>query len=100
MIVSLFIRYVERIPLIKDLVKKLRNVIAFKLNCDFIVSVSLPSEASYSRLVDKLEMPYVLEQVQEQALEQTEIEADRLLYDKKIGAQLQQQAPYLNCIVR
>ena len=100
MIVSLFIRYVERIPTIKDLVKRLWNDIAFKLDCGFLVSDSVPSEASYSRLVDKLEMPYVLEQVQEQALEQTEIEADRLLYDKKIGAQLQQQAPYLNCIVR
>jgi|SRR5699024_9959386 len=35
MIVALFIRYVERIPTIKDLVKRFRNDIAFKLDCGF-----------------------------------------------------------------
>src|SRR5699024_3642583 len=62
MIVSLFIRYVERIPTIKDLVKRLRNDIAFKMDCGFLVSDNVPSEASYSRLVDKLEASDVLEQ--------------------------------------
>jgi len=69
-IVSLFIRYVERIPTIKELVKRLKNDIAFKLDCGFLVSESVPSEASYSRLVDKLEASNVLEQVQEQVIEQ------------------------------
>lgn len=53
MILSIFIRYVERIPTIKDLVKRLKNNIAFKMDCGFLVSDSVPSEASYSRLVDK-----------------------------------------------
>src|SRR5699024_7267550 len=70
MIVSLFIRYVERIPTIKDLVKRLQNDIAFKLDCGFLVSDSVPSEASYSRLVDKLEASNVLEQAQEQVSDQ------------------------------
>src|SRR5699024_5904028 len=70
MIVSLFIRYVERIPTIKDLVKSLKHDIAFKMDCGFLVSDSVPSEASYSRLVDKLEASNVLEQAQEQVIEQ------------------------------
>src|SRR5699024_10344274 len=55
---------------IKDLVKRLRNDIAFKLDCGFLVSDSVPSEASYSRLVDKLEASNVLEHAQEQVIEQ------------------------------
>jgi len=47
---------VERITAIKDLIKRLRNDIAFKLNCSFLVSESNPSEAFYFRLVDKLEV--------------------------------------------
>jgi len=54
MIISFVVRYVERIPTIKDLIKRLRDDIAFKLNCGFLVSDSIPSEASYSRLVKKL----------------------------------------------
>ncbi|MBU8601116.1 transposase, partial [Virgibacillus pantothenticus] len=50
MIISFAVRYVERIPTIKDLIKRLRYDISFKLNCGFLVSDSVPSEASYSRL--------------------------------------------------
>lgn len=62
MIISLFVRYIERIPMIKDLIKRLKNDIAFKLNCGFLVSDSVPSEASYSRIVTKLAASNVLEQ--------------------------------------
>ncbi|MBB5149017.1 transposase [Ureibacillus thermosphaericus] len=65
MIISAFIRYVERIPTIKDLVK-----LAFKLNCGFLVSDSVPSEASYSRLLSKLSESNVLEKVQEKVVRQ------------------------------
>ena len=65
MIISLFIRYVERIPTIKDLVKRLHHDIAFKVNCGFLVSDGIPSEASYSRLLTKLSESNVLEKVQE-----------------------------------
>src|SRR5690625_4637405 len=48
MTISIFIRYVERIPTIKDLIKRLNNDIAFKLNIVFLVSDNIPSVASYS----------------------------------------------------
>ena len=65
MIISVFIRYVERIPTIKDLVKRLRDDIAFKINCGFLVSDEIPSESSYSRLLTKLSESNVLEESQE-----------------------------------
>src|SRR5699024_5643607 len=65
MINSVFIRYVERIPTIKDLIKRLNNDIAFKLNCGFLVSDNIPSEASYARLLTKLSETDILEEVQE-----------------------------------
>src|SRR5699024_1128038 len=70
MIISIFIRYVERIPTIKDLVKRLNHDIAFKLDCGFLVSDAIPSEASYSRLITKLMHSDVLEKAQEKVVEQ------------------------------
>ena len=70
MIISIFVRYVERIPTIKDLIKRLNQDIAFKLNCGFLVSDSVPSEASYSRLLTKLTQSNILEKVQGQIVEQ------------------------------
>ena len=60
MIISIFIRYVERIPTIKDLIKRLNDDIAFKLNCGFLYSDVVPSEASYSRLLTKLSESNIL----------------------------------------
>src|SRR5690625_6987439 len=48
MIISIFVRYVERIPMVKDLIQRLKDDIAFKLNCGFIVSDTVPSESSFS----------------------------------------------------
>lgn len=59
------IRYVEHIPTIKDLIKRLDDGIAFKLNCGFLVSDDIPPEASYSRLLTKLSESNILEKVQE-----------------------------------
>src|SRR5699024_3482932 len=87
MIISTFERYIERIPTIKDLVKRLHDDIAFKLNCGFLVSDAIQSEVSYSRLITQLEEEEILER--EQWLkEQAEKEANLPLYDKKIEAQL------------
>src|SRR5690625_6289694 len=61
MINSVFIRYVERIPTIKDLIKRLNNDIAFKLNCGFLVSDNIPSEASNSPLLTHLSDTDILE---------------------------------------
>src|SRR5690625_4055362 len=70
MIISTFVRYVERIPTIKDLVKRLHDDIAFKLNCGFLVSDSVPSEASYSRLITKLMESGILETEKENVVRQ------------------------------
>src|SRR5690625_1485028 len=68
MIISFFIRYVERIPTIKDLIKRLNDDIAFKLNCGFRVSDAVPSESSYSRLVTQLSESNVLDEVKERLI--------------------------------
>ncbi len=68
MIVSFFIRYVERIPTIKGLIKRLDHDLTFKLNCGFKVSDSTPSESSYSRLLTKLSESDILERVQERVI--------------------------------
>ena len=85
MIISIFVRYVERIPMIKDLIQRLKDDIAFKLNCGFLVSDTIPSEASYSRLVTKLEESNILEQELErvvlQAIEEGFITDDTVAID-------------------
>jgi transposase len=68
MIISICIRYVERIPTIKVLVKRLNDDISFKLNCGFLVSDAIPSEASYSRLLTKLSESGALEDAQEELM--------------------------------
>src|SRR5690625_6598479 len=70
MIISVFIRYVERIPTIKDLIKRLNEDFVFKLNCGFLVSDHTPSESAYSRLLTKLSESNVLEKVQEKVVQQ------------------------------
>src|SRR5699024_2282469 len=57
-----------RIPTIKNLIKRLEDDIAFKLNCGFLVSDDIPSEASYSRLLTKLSESNILEEVQEKLI--------------------------------
>lgn len=68
MIISCFIRIVERIPTIKDLVKRLNDDFVFKLNCGFLVSDETPSEAAYSRLLTKLSDSSVLEEEQKKVV--------------------------------
>ena len=93
MIVALFIPYVERIPTIKDLVKRLRTDIAFKPDCGFLVSDNVPSEDSYSRLLDKLEASNVLEQVIKQALKEGFILDDTVAIDATHFAARDQTPP-------
>lgn len=65
MIQSLIIRIVERIPTIKDLVKRLVNDPLFRLDCGFLVSDPVPSEASYSRIIDVISQSTVLDDMQD-----------------------------------
>lgn len=55
--------YVERIPTIKDLIKRLNNDFVFKLNCGFLVSDNISSEASYAKFLTKLRESNLLEEV-------------------------------------
>ncbi|HHW38411.1 MAG TPA: transposase, partial [Bacillales bacterium] len=70
MIYSLVARLTERIPFIKDLVKRLKPDMIFRLDCGFLVSDSVPSEAAYSRMVTLISESNVLEKVQEMILHQ------------------------------
>jgi transposase len=85
MVISLFVRYIERIPTIKNLVQRLNDDIQFKLNCGFLLSDATPSEASYSRLVTKLGETNSLEKIKEkvvlQAIEEGFIFDDTLAVD-------------------
>lgn len=65
MIYSLIARIVDRIPTIKDLVKRLENDFIFRFDCGFCFSDATPSEASYSRLIEKLSKSSVIETVKE-----------------------------------
>lgn len=70
MIYSLVARISERIPFIKDLVRRLRNDMIFRLDCGFLVSDSVPSEAAYSRIITIISESNVLEVAQESLLHQ------------------------------
>jgi transposase len=70
MIHSLIIRLFDRIPTIKDLIRRLNEDFIFKLNCGFLVSDQTPSEAAYSRLISKLEASKVLEEINEKVVVQ------------------------------
>lgn len=69
MIYSMVARISERIPFIKDLVKRLKNDMIFRLDCGFLVSDTVPSEAAYSRMVTIISESNVLEKVQEMLLQ-------------------------------
>lgn len=69
MIQSLVVRIVERIPTIKDLVKRLVNDPLFRLDCGFLVSDSVPSEASYSRMIDVISQSNVMDFMQDQLIQ-------------------------------
>ncbi len=70
MLHSLFIRIVERIPTIKDLRKRLKRSVEFSADCGFSGSDRIPSEASYTRLIQKLQKSQVFQQSQEQLVHQ------------------------------
>lgn len=69
MIQSLMIRIVERIPTIKDLRKRLVNDPLFRLDCGFLVSDSVPSEATYSRMISVISQSDVLDNLQDELIQ-------------------------------
>lgn len=68
MIQSLIARIVERIPTIKDLVKRLQNDFVFRFDCGFLVSDFVPSEASFSRMIDVISQSNVLGIMQDELI--------------------------------
>lgn len=68
MVCSLVARLIELIPTVKNLVKRLKHDFIFRLECGFLVSDQIPSEASYSRLVEKLSESNVFEKEKESIL--------------------------------
>lgn len=68
MIYSLVIRITERIPFFKNLVKRLTSDLRFKVDCGFLISDEIPSEASYSRMISLISESDALEVVQERLL--------------------------------
>ncbi|MBS7345573.1 MAG: transposase [Caryophanon sp.] len=69
MIQSLIIRIVERIPTVKDLVNRLTYDFVFRLDCGFLVSDTVPSEASYSRMVDVISQSDVLDRMYDELIQ-------------------------------
>lgn len=74
MIYSLIARIVERIPTIKDLLKRLREDILLLMDCGFSLSEKVPSAASYSRLIEKISQSEALEQMREKVVKQALVE--------------------------
>ena len=110
MIYSLFIRVVERIPTIKDLRKRLKNSLEFRFDCGFTMADSVPSESSYTRMIQKIHASSALVTIQNEmvsqafregfiegdvvAIDATHIEARDRLPEKKKAEELQvQQSP-------
>ena len=60
MIYSLMAQIVERIPFVSDLVKRLKNDLAFRWYCGFSLNDRIPSESSYTRLVNVLSQSNLL----------------------------------------
>src|SRR5690606_4111690 len=83
MIQSLIIRIVERIPTVKDLVKRLVNDPLFRLDCGFLVSDSVPSEASYSRMIRVISESDVMDTMQDKLIQAAFIEG--FLCDEHLG---------------
>jgi len=64
MIYSLFIRVIERIPTIKDLRKRPKNSLGFHFDCGFTMADSVPSESSYTRMIQKIHASSALVNIQ------------------------------------
>lgn len=72
MIQSLIIRIVERIPTIKDLVKRLVHDPLFRFDCGFLVSDVVPSESSYSRMIQVISESDVLDKMNDTLIKMLE----------------------------
>lgn len=77
---------VERIPAIKDLVKRLVNDPLFRLDCGFLISDFVSSEASYSSIICVISESDILDKMQDQLIQTAFLEG--LLSDEHLAIQL------------
>lgn len=70
MLVSLFVRVIERNPTIKDLRERLKQSTEFSMNCGFTESDRIPSKAFSSRLIQKLQNSVVFRETQDELIRQ------------------------------
>lgn len=70
MIYSLMARILEGIPTIKLLVRRLKQDPFFRLDCGFTFSDRIPSQASFSRLIRKIQGSFVLDEIDNELLKQ------------------------------
>ncbi len=85
MFYSLVARITERIPTIKDLIKRLKNDFIFRLDCGFLLSDEIPSEASFSRFIRKIKEANILQEMNQdliiQAIEEGFVEDEHIAID-------------------
>lgn len=70
MLNSLFVRVMERIPTMKDLMRRLTRSVEFSTQCGFTGSDRIPSEASYSRMFRKLQGSSVFQETHKSLIRQ------------------------------
>lgn len=70
MLVSLSVRVMERIPTMKDLIKRLARSVEFSTQCGFTGSDRIPSEASFSRMIRKLKSSAVFQETHNKLIHQ------------------------------
>ncbi|WP_240378234.1 transposase, partial [Bacillus piscicola] len=68
MVYSLIARVVERIPTIKDLIKRLKRDPVFRFDCGFLHSDPIPSEASYSRMIGVISESDVMADINDEVI--------------------------------
>lgn len=66
LVYSLFIRVIERIPTIKDLRRRLKNSLEFRMECGFTLAERIPSAATYSRAIKKIQASSALQKTQDE----------------------------------
>ncbi|MDQ0257081.1 transposase [Evansella vedderi] len=66
MVQALVVRIADRIPEIQLLVDRLNTDLRFKVDCGFLISDPVPSEASFSRMITIIKDTNVLEEINSQ----------------------------------
>lgn len=82
---ALMARVQERIPTVKDLVRRLKNDPIFLMDCGFTLTDAIPSEASFSRFIRKVKESNILEETNQtlilKAIEEGFIEDEHIAID-------------------